>query len=96
MSGHSKSAAERTVTMPGVDLREQRDEAQLKIVGPLLRKWTVVGGGRFSNPGGTHLVRVDTLGVSLCGLTLDRDRGDHKKVCAACHLAASKMGGIVQ
>lgn len=93
------SAAERTISIPGVSLSEEEDQNQIAIVGPLLRKVSVDGLGDFSHPHATHLVRVDAVARGpLCGADLRGrpESNQHQKVCGLCRIQASILQGVVK
>jgi hypothetical protein len=90
------TAAQRTVPMALVDMREQRDRNAPRVTGPAPRRWSLEGGGTLSLPPATHLVRLDRLGWALCGEYLGKDRGEHKKICEKCRVEASRIGGVIR
>lgn len=88
MSARKPTAKERTVPMPGVDLREQ-DNRTPAIVDSGPTYATVVGSVPFTK----HIATSRTAQKALCGTSCHFSRYDLaglKTVCQACRAEASK------
>lgn len=92
----NKSAAARTLDMPGVDVREQLDRNELDLRGTPLRKLVLQ-----TYPLSTHLATCHKPHKALCGAEgTPSDAAPGKGVCGACRVAAADkalgpLGGSV-
>lgn len=92
---HNPTDAERTISMPGVDLREQAP--------PTLWSGTLIDRVAEHWDNSDDLTRCDHYALidkerALCGAMLDRREKSHltKNVCQACRAEAGSMGAILR
>lgn len=86
------SAKARTLSIPGVDVREQNDRAALPAEpGPSIEQvWS-------EQPLKTAHLAFVAAPISLCGARLDRrETGGAKHVCQACRVEASRLRAVLR